>query len=162
MVLLALRPEGMSAEEVAIATHGDFGKPVTARAELSRLRRILGPRLLAEPYRLDAAPRADFLTAGELAGAGALHAALDAYPGPLLPRSELPLVVEARESLDHRMRSAILRSGDRRPPAPLGPLAPPAATTSRPARRSSPTLPAGRRPPPRGARRTCAGWLLTD
>ncbi len=111
MVLLALRPEGMSAEEVAIATHGDFGKPVTARAELSRLRRILGLRLLAEPYRLDTPPRADFLTAGELAGAGALHAALDAYPGPLLPRSELPLVVEARESLDHRVRSAILRSG---------------------------------------------------
>jgi hypothetical protein len=111
MVLLALRPEGMTAEEVAIATHGDFGKPVTARAELSRLRRILGPRLLAEPYRLDAAPHADFLTAGELAGAGGLAAALDAYPGPLLPRSELPLIVEARESLDHRVRSAILRSG---------------------------------------------------
>jgi hypothetical protein len=111
MVLLALRPQGMSAEEVAIATHGDFGKPVTARAELSRLRRILGPRLLAEPYRLDAPPRADFLTAGELAGTGALAAALDAYPGPLLPRSELPLVVEAREALDHRVRSAILRSG---------------------------------------------------
>jgi hypothetical protein len=111
MVLLALRPEGMSAEEVAIATHGDFGKPVTARAELSRLRRILGRRLLAEPYRLGAAPRADFLTAGAFAGAGALHAALDIYPGPLLPRSELPLIIEARESLDHRMRSAILRSG---------------------------------------------------
>jgi hypothetical protein len=111
MVLLALRPQGMSAEEVAIATHGDFGKPVTARAELSRLRRILGPRLLAEPYRLDSAPRADFLTAGELAGAGALDAALDAYPGLLLPRSEVPLIVEAREALDHRVRSAILRSG---------------------------------------------------
>jgi hypothetical protein len=111
MVLLALRPEGMSAEEVAIATHGDFGKPVTARAELSRLRRILGPRLLAEPYRLDVPPRADFLDAGELAGAGALEQALDAYRGPLLPRSELPLVVEAREALDHRVRSAILRSG---------------------------------------------------
>jgi GAF domain len=111
MVLLALRPEGMSAEEVAIATHGDFGKPVTARAELSRLRRILGDRLLAEPYRLDAGPRADFLAAGELAGAGALAAALDAYPGPLLPRSELPLIVEAREALDHRVRSGILRAG---------------------------------------------------
>jgi hypothetical protein len=111
MVLLALRPEGMSAEEVAIATHGDFGKPVTARAELSRLRRILGARLLAEPYRLDASPRADFLEAGDLAGAGALAAALERYPGPLLPRSELPLVVEAREALDHRMRSAVLRSG---------------------------------------------------
>jgi hypothetical protein len=112
LVLLALRPEGMTAEEVAIATHGDFGKPVTARAELSRLRRVMGSRLLAEPYRLAASPRADFLIAGELARAGRLPAALDAYPAPLLPRSELPLIVEAREALDHRVRSAVLRSGD--------------------------------------------------
>src|SRR4051794_29159534 len=76
LVLLSLRPEGMTAEEVAIATHGDFGKPVTARAELSRLRRILGRRLLAEPYRLDARPRADFLLARDLAETGALTAAL--------------------------------------------------------------------------------------
>jgi hypothetical protein len=110
LVLLALRPEGMSAEEVAIATHGDFGKPVTARAELSRLRRVLGPRLLAEPYRLATPPGADFATAGDLAHAGALDAALDAYPGPLLPRSEVPLIVEAREALDHRVRAAVLRA----------------------------------------------------
>ncbi|HET6509826.1 MAG TPA: GAF domain-containing protein [Baekduia sp.] len=104
MVLLALRPDGMTAEEIAIALYGDFGKPVTARAELSRLRRILGGALLAEPYRLAAPPRADFLavTATDVA----------AYPGPLLPRSEVPLVVEAREALDHRVRSAVLRSGD--------------------------------------------------
>ncbi|HEY6762330.1 MAG TPA: GAF domain-containing protein [Baekduia sp.] len=112
LVLLALRPEGLSAEEVAIATHGDFGKPVTARAELSRLRRILGRRLLAEPYRLDVAPRADFLAVEDCLAAGALAAALDAYPGPLLPRSEVPLVVEAREALDHRVRQAVLRAGD--------------------------------------------------
>jgi hypothetical protein len=113
LVLLSLRPEGMSAEEVAIATHGDFGKPVTARAELSRLRRILGRRLLAEPYRLDAPPRADFLIAQERVAAGtpSLDALLDAYPGPLLPRSETPLVVEAREALDFRVRHAVLRSG---------------------------------------------------
>ncbi|MCW2982863.1 MAG: diguanylate cyclase, partial [Conexibacter sp.] len=43
---------------------------------------------------------------------GALSAALDAYPGPLLPRSELPLIVEAREALDHRVRSAVLRADD--------------------------------------------------
>jgi hypothetical protein len=112
LVLLALRPEGMTAEELAIATHGDFGKPVTARAELSRLRRVLGPLLLAEPYRLRGMPDADFLRVGALAGRGRLAEALDAYPGPLLPRSEVPLVVEAREALDHRVRSAVLRSDD--------------------------------------------------
>jgi hypothetical protein len=104
MVLLALRPDGMTAEEVAIALYGDFGKPVTARAELSRLRRILGAdQLLAEPYRLTAPPRADFLD---------VQSDPINYPGPLLPRSEVPLVVEAREALDHRVRSAVLRSGD--------------------------------------------------
>jgi hypothetical protein len=102
----------MTAAEVAIALYGDFGKPVTARAELSRLRRVLGSRLMAEPYRLAARPRADFLTAGELAGAGRLSAALSAYPAPLLPRSEVALVVEAREGLDHRVRSAVLRADD--------------------------------------------------
>jgi GAF domain len=120
LVLLSLRPEGMTAEELAIATHGDFGKPVTARAELSRLRRILGPRLLAEPYRLATSPRADFLTAqdraagvgGATEGDGSLDALLDAYPGPLLPRSELPLIVEAREALDFRIRQAVLRSSN--------------------------------------------------
>jgi hypothetical protein len=106
LVLLAVRPEGMTAEEIAIALHGDFGKPVTARAELSRLRRILGGALLAEPYRLAVAPRADFLDVRDPA----------AYPGPLLPRSEVPLVVEAREALDHRVRGLVLRSGD---PVPL-------------------------------------------
>ena len=111
-MLLSLRPEGMSAEELAVATHGDFGKPVTARAELSRLRRVLGPLLLAEPYRLAHAPDADFLRAGALVGQGRLAEALDAYPGPLLPRSEVPVVIEAREALDHRVRSAILRSRD--------------------------------------------------
>jgi hypothetical protein len=103
MVLLALRPDGMTAEEIAIALHGDFGKPVTARAELSRLRRILGGALRAEPYRLATPPRADFL---DVDGDPA------AYPGPLLPRSEVPLVVEAREALDHHIRSTVLRSGD--------------------------------------------------
>lgn len=104
MVLLALRPDGMTAEEIAIVLHGDFGKPVTARAELSRLRRILGAdALLAEPYRLAAPPRADFLEVGS-----------DpiAYSGPLLPRSEVPLVAEAREALDHRVRATVLRSAD--------------------------------------------------
>lgn len=104
MVLLALRPDGMTAEEIAIALYGDFGKPVTARAELSRLRRILGgDGLLAEPYRLAMPPDADFL---------AVRGDPVDYPGPLLPRSEVPLVVEAREALDHRIRTRVLRSGD--------------------------------------------------
>ena len=37
--------------------------------------------------------------------------ALERYPGPLLPTSEVPLVVEARQRLDDGLREAILASG---------------------------------------------------
>jgi len=40
--LLALRPEGLTAEEVALELYGDASKRVAARAEMSRLRRALG------------------------------------------------------------------------------------------------------------------------
>lgn len=112
LTLLALKPSGMSAEQVAISVYGDFGKPVTARAELSRLRGRLGVEMEAHPYRLTPPPRADFLEAMALAKAGDLRRALDLYRGPLLPGSEVPQIVEARVALENRMRDAVLTSGD--------------------------------------------------
>ena len=49
LVLLALRPDGLTAEEVALELYGDAAKRVAARAEMSRLRRALGWRLGAKP-----------------------------------------------------------------------------------------------------------------
>jgi GAF domain len=112
LCLLSLAPEGMGAERLALELHGDFGKPVTARAELSRLRRALPGAIVANPYRLAVEPRNDRREVEELLGAGRLAEALDAYPGPLLPDSEAPLVVEARQRLDDGLRDAILASED--------------------------------------------------
>lgn len=113
---LALRPDGMSAEELTLAVWGERAKPINARAELSRLRRVLGSRLDASPYRLHGEFRTDADELGELIAADRLAEALDRYPGPLLPRSEVPVICEARQVLDERLRDALLA---RRNPALL-------------------------------------------
>jgi hypothetical protein len=111
LCLLVLAPEGLGAERLALQLYGEFGKPVTARAELSRLRRALPGAIAANPYRLAVGLRDDRAAVEELLAAGRIGEALDRYPGPLLPGSEVPLVEEARRRLDDGLREAILASG---------------------------------------------------
>jgi hypothetical protein len=111
LCLLALAPEGLGAERLALQLYGEFGKPVTARAELSRLRRALPGAIVANPYRLAVQLRDDQAIVEHLLAAGRIGEALERYPGPLLPTSEVPLVVEARQRLDDGLREAILAAG---------------------------------------------------
>lgn len=111
LCLLALVPEGIGAERLALHLYGEFGKPVTARAELSRLRRALPGAIAANPYRPAVELRDDRAEVEALLAAGRIGEALARYPGPLLPGSEVPLVVEARQRLDDGLREAILASG---------------------------------------------------
>ena len=60
LMTLHLRTEGMTAEQLTLAIWGERAKPINARAELSRLRRVLGGRLTASPYRLRGDIRTDF------------------------------------------------------------------------------------------------------
>ncbi|HEY9440474.1 MAG TPA: GAF domain-containing protein, partial [Streptomyces sp.] len=64
LVALARHPEGIGGDELLIELYEDESvTPVTLRAELSRLRRLLGPGLLrSRPYRLAAPVDADFDT----------------------------------------------------------------------------------------------------
>jgi len=111
LCLLALAPEGLGAERLALQLYGEFGKPVTARAELSRLRRALPGAIAANPYRLAVELRDDRAAVEGLLAAGRIGEALNSYPGLLLPGSEVPLVEEARRRLDDGLREAILASG---------------------------------------------------
>lgn len=52
LTTLARHPEGLSAAQLAAAVLGDADRTVTVRAELSRVRRALGPLLAHRPYRL--------------------------------------------------------------------------------------------------------------
>lgn len=113
LVLLALRPEGWTAEELAIELLGDFGKPVTVRSEVSRLRaRLRGGAIASQPYRLT---RRAVLDVEDVEDALAHHdarAALAAYPGPLLPSSEVSAITELRTRLELGVRAAVLAAED--------------------------------------------------
>lgn len=118
LVLLACHPEGRSGDQLGLDVYGEgVLNPVTVRAELSRLRRILGPALLdSRPYRLLASLDADFLSVTQLLDQGRVAEALDAYSGPLLPGSDAPGVTRLRRLLDGQLRAGVLATRD---PAPL-------------------------------------------
>nr|WP_189329763.1 helix-turn-helix domain-containing protein [Actinoplanes ianthinogenes] len=115
LILLTTHPEGRTADQLGFDLYGDDLNPVTVRAEMSRLRRILGPELLdSRPYRLRYTVRSDIGTVAELLDRGRPAEALQHYSGPLLPGSDAPGIVRLRRLLDDRLRAAILTSGDRR------------------------------------------------
>jgi hypothetical protein len=113
LTLLALNPEGRTADELATALHGDAGKSVTVRAEMHRLRAAVGVGVLrTQPYRLSARVDADFLGVRTALTEGRVRDAARLYRGDLLPRSEAPDVRDERELLAAAVRRAVLRSGD--------------------------------------------------
>ena len=104
--------EGRTAEQLAAECHPGDAAPVTVRAELSRLRRLVGDELVASrPYRLLGPVRSDMDDVRRLLGRGGVGAALDRYPGAVLPRSEAPGVRAARARLSGDLRQAVLASG---------------------------------------------------
>ncbi|MEN8651951.1 GAF domain-containing protein [Streptomyces sp. 21So2-11] len=114
LVLLARHPEGLTGDELLCELYEDESvTPVTLRAELSRLRRLLGPELLhSRPYRLTAVVDADFDTVARRLGSGAVAAALSAYAGPLLPGSRAPAVARLRRRLEGQLRAAVIARAD--------------------------------------------------
>ena len=111
VLLLGTAPHGLSGDELAVLLYEDDGASSTVRAELNRLRHLLGDELLASrPYRLAAAVAGDWLAVEAHTAAGDLRGALRAYRGPVLPRSTAPGVVRLREQLHHSLRAALLAS----------------------------------------------------
>ncbi|MEU3514896.1 GAF domain-containing protein [Streptomyces sp. NPDC006654] len=114
LVLLSRHPEGLTGDELLCALYEDESvTPVTLRAELARLRRLLGPGLLASrPYRLTVPIESDAAVVERRLAAGAVTAAVAAYPGPLLPGSQAPAVVRLRRRLSDGLRSALIARRD--------------------------------------------------
>ena len=112
LALLAARPDGLTAEQLALALYGDRGKPVTVRVELSRLRRVLPDWVDTEPYRLIAPVESDFVVVQELLRQGRAPEAAARYRGPLLLRSEAPGIVELQRELDGWIRRTVLAGND--------------------------------------------------
>ena len=112
LALLCAHPQGMNASALCAALYGDEGSPASVRVEVSRLRKLLGPWIDTERYRLTCDVETDVRRVEGLLRAGEVREAAEAYPGPLLPDSEAPGIVDAREQLDAWLRQAVMTSGD--------------------------------------------------
>ena len=115
----AVAGEGRTATQLAAECHRGDAAAVTVRAELSRLRRLLGPDLVgSRPYRLLGRLDTDLDQVRRLLARGSVGAALECYAGAVLPGSVAPGVAVARERVAAALRQAVLRS--RRPELLLG------------------------------------------
>ncbi|MBU8548359.1 GAF domain-containing protein [Streptomyces sp. Babs14] len=114
VVLLAHHPEGLTGDELLCALYEDEAvPPVTLRAELARLRAVLGPaRLVSRPYRLTMPVESDATVVERRLRAGAVTAAASAYAGPLLPGSRAPVVERLRRRLADGLRAALIACAD--------------------------------------------------
>lgn len=111
LLLLASAPHGLSGDELAVLVYEDDGASSTLRAELNRLRNLLGDDLFASrPYRLLTGIAGDWLALEAQLAAGDVRRALRDYRGPILPRSTAPGVVRLRDQLHHSLRAAVLTS----------------------------------------------------
>jgi len=106
--------EGRTTAQLAAECHPGDAAAVTVRAELSRLRRLVGADLIgSRPYRLLGRVDTDVDQVRRLLARGAVGSALERYPGAVLPGSHAPGVAVARERVSALLRQAVLRS--RRP-----------------------------------------------
>jgi hypothetical protein len=113
-VLLAAHPDGLTGDRLGVLLYGDRPvSPVTLRAEVARLRHLLGPATLdSRPYRLRVPVDADFRAVTRWLEHGSATAALAGYRGPLLPGSDAPGVVRLRHRVESELRTGLLAAGD--------------------------------------------------
>jgi hypothetical protein len=113
VLLLSESGDGMTTSELGVALSDDEQAPVTVRAELSRLRTVLGPiDLASRPYRLRGAVDTDVARVRDDLAAGRLRRAVARYRGPVLPASTAPAVERLRDELHMYVRSCLLASDD--------------------------------------------------
>ncbi len=113
MALLLRHPEGLSADHLAMLLDENDLDVVTIRAEMSRLRRIVGDELIvSRPYRLLTHVGSDMGDVFAALRAGDVTRAVDCYAGQLLPRSAAPAIGRLRLELSASLRGAVHADGD--------------------------------------------------
>jgi hypothetical protein len=111
MLLILTHPAGLTVDQLACQLSESESAPVTIRAEMSRLRQHVGDGFISSrPYRIAVPLTSDFDDVRALLRRGSLRRALAAYPGPVLPGSTSPGIVEMREDLRAELREALLQT----------------------------------------------------
>lgn len=109
LALLALNPDGLDLGELHARLYGDRPvSPGTLKAEMSRLRALLGGRLASRPYRLDLPVRCDVSDVLDRLRAGDVAGAAERYGGELLDWSESPALIEYGNFVTVALRAALL------------------------------------------------------
>ena len=113
LVLLGRHPEGLTADHLALLLDDKDLDVVTVRAEMSRLRKVIGSGFVeSRPYRLLKPFSSDLADTFAALDAGDVDTALSHYQGPLLPQSVSPAVARLRTQLSMSLRGAVLATGD--------------------------------------------------
>ena len=113
MVLLLEEQDGLTGDQLAIELYRDDVQPSTLRAEVTRLKALLGDDVIdSRPYRIRHPAVSDWQLVERHLRADRLRDAAAGYRGPLLPQSDAPGVVRRRERLAGQLRSAIMASND--------------------------------------------------
>jgi hypothetical protein len=113
LTILLQHPGGLTGEQLGLELYGDDANPVTLRAEMLRLRRLLGCEVLgSRPYRLLIPVSADFTDVLRLLEKGSVATALSRYRGPLLPLSEAPGVARTRRRVEQHARAGVIAAAD--------------------------------------------------
>ena len=113
LVLLSRHPEGLSADHLAMLLDDKDLDVVTVRAEMSRLRKVVGSEFIgSQPYRLLVAHRQRCRSGVRRArGRRRRGGTLDSYAGPLLKQSVSPAIARLRTELSASLRGAVLATG---------------------------------------------------
>ncbi|HLS75170.1 MAG TPA: GAF domain-containing protein [Nocardia sp.] len=113
LLLLAEHPEGLGADHLALLLDDTDLDNGTIRAAVSRLRSVVGPTVFgSRPYRLRVPVATDVDALRAALDSGDVDSALRIHAGPVLPRSTAPGIVDIRDELRARLRSAVLASRD--------------------------------------------------
>ncbi len=113
LVLLSRHREGRSADHLAMLLDDNDLDAVTIRAEMSRLRRVIGGDYVASrPYRLLAPIDSDLGDVFDALARGDVASAMSHYRGELLPQSVSPAIARLRTELSTSLRGAVLGTGE--------------------------------------------------
>lgn len=117
LTLLAWHPSGLTAQQLSALIYGSSAKIVSVRAEMVRLRKVLGlvaPELvpLSRPYRLGSSLVLDAQRLLSFLDRGAHRVAFACYTGPILPGSQAPGIISIREHVSSHLRSALLSNAN--------------------------------------------------
>ncbi|MET0473832.1 MAG: GAF domain-containing protein [Mycobacterium sp.] len=111
LVLLSMHPEGLTSDHLAILLDEKDLDVVTVRAEMSRLRRVIGSEWVgSRPYRLLRQVDTDLGAVSDALDAGDVDRALLSYAGTLLPQSVSPAIGRLRNELRASLRAAVFAS----------------------------------------------------